>query len=295
MDHLKASDKPGNNIKEKKKHICHLCDKLLSSAGSLKRHMNLHSGEKSHTCTECNKSFIQSGSLKTHMLVHKGEKPYKCMQCNISFLCAGILKNHMKIHTKESLYTKCQHCDKCFLKPSNLKKHMIVHNKPVEAVDLLSSLPSELVVMLLCYCDLGAAVSLGLTCSRLLQVMSLPRVWGKVMKRSRMERLGEEEVLLLMDQMMKFFDLGTDPESLMTEFRATICARFPAKAWNSVTVSQGQNYEWQRVSTDGLVLLAKSRAKLAIQEAKIEGFLGVNISYGLSELGGPLLSLLSSQ
>ena len=109
-----------------------------------------------------------------------------------------------------------------------------------------------------------------------------------------MERLGEEEVLLLMDQMMEFFVLTTDPEPLMTSLRATICARFPAKAWNSVTVSQGHNCQLQAVSTDGLVLLAKSRAMLAIQEARIEGFLGVNISYGLSELGGPLLSLLGS-
>ena len=109
-----------------------------------------------------------------------------------------------------------------------------------------------------------------------------------------MERLGEEEVLLLMDQMMEFFFLTSDPEPLMTSLRATICARFPAKAWNSVTVGQAHCCQLQAVSTDGLVLLAKSRAKLNTQEAKIEGFLGVNISYGLSEVGGPLLSLLSS-
>ena len=294
MNLLKACRKHGKNIEEERKHICHLCGKLLSSDKSLKRHSNLHSGKKSHGCTKCNKSFTQSGSLKTHMLIHKEEKSIKCMQCNIFFLSAGTLKNHMKNHKEESLYSKCQHCEKCFLKPGNLNKHMLIHTQAIEAVDLLSSLPIELVVMLLCYCDLGAAVSLGQTCCRLLQVVSLPRVWGKVMRRSSMERLGEEEVLLIMDQMMEFFDLATDPQPLMTDLWTTIYSRFPAKAWNSVTVSQGHNCHLQAVSTDGLVLLGKSKAKVAIQEAKIEGFLGVNISYGLSELGGPLLLLLSS-
>ena len=228
------------------------------------------------------------------MLIHKREKPYMCKDCNKSFVYFGIFNKHMKSHTQYSPYTKCQQCDTFFLNSITLMKHMSVHNKPLEGADFLSSLPSELLSLLVCYCDLGTAISLGQSNISLLQVITHPRVWGKVLKRSRMERMEEEEVLLLMDQMLELLDLSLDPELLLTSLRATICARFPAKAWNSVTVGQAHSCQLQAVSTDGLFLLVKSRAKLTIQEAKIDSFLGVNISYGLKELGGPLLSLLSS-
>ena len=84
----------------------------------------------------------------------------------------------------------------------------------------------------MCYCDLGAAVSLGQTFNRLLKVPSQPGVWGKVMKKSRME--GLEEVLLLMAQMIEFCDLAPDAEPMLIDLRASIYARLPA----SVPASQ---------------------------------------------------------
>ena len=154
------------------------------------------------------------------MLIHKREKPYMCKDCNKSFGYLGIFNKHMKSHTQYSPYTKCQQCDKCFLNSITLKKHMSVHNKPLEGVDFLSSLPSELLSLLVCYCDLGTAVSLGQRNISLLQVITHPRVWGKVMKRSRMDRMEEEEVLLLMDQMLELLDLSLDPDLLLSSLRS---------------------------------------------------------------------------
>ena len=291
---------------EKKKHKCHKCDKSLSSSVSLQRHMALHTTEKSHCCIECNKSFTKSGSLKTHMLAHHGKKPHKCVKCNNSLSSAGALKKHMKLHTQEHPH-ECNKCHRYFSQSANLKEHMKTHlliSKATEDDDFLTQLPTELIVKVILYLDTASSVVLGLSCQRLLQVVAMTTVFEGVLRRSRMGRMDEEEVLMLMDSLVSYLKLVDDPEPLVSSLQTTICAQFPAKTWNSVKViinqGMGQEQEPARgavmVSTDGLQLLARLRpvsVKLSLQEVNIESFLGVNISHGLPHLGGRLLCLLS--
>ena len=106
-----------------KTHRCYQCNKTFAQAGTLKRHMLVHTGEMPHRCNICNKAFARSGSLKQHMLVHKGEKPHICYQCNKAFAEAGTLKRHMLVHTGEKSHT-CDLCDGAFARLGDLKQHM---------------------------------------------------------------------------------------------------------------------------------------------------------------------------
>ena len=62
-------------------HKCGTCEKAFTTAGSLKGHFLIHSGEKSHKCGTCEKAFTLAGGLKAHLLTDSGEKSNKCGTC----------------------------------------------------------------------------------------------------------------------------------------------------------------------------------------------------------------------
>ena len=48
--------------------------------------------KKKHKCNQCNFSTATAGNLKSHKLIHSGEKPFACSQCKYSCNRAGSLK-----------------------------------------------------------------------------------------------------------------------------------------------------------------------------------------------------------
>ncbi|XP_064652991.1 zinc finger protein 431-like [Lineus longissimus] len=115
------------------KYSCKTCGKAFATPSYLKRHMTVHTGEKKFKCQHCNKRFTQNEHFQRHLLAAHtpGAKIYRCTfhDCQCGFVGASLLRRHMKQHVKWGTW-KCEHCDKIFLYQSFLKRHLLVHVDP---------------------------------------------------------------------------------------------------------------------------------------------------------------------
>ncbi|XP_070174800.1 histone-lysine N-methyltransferase PRDM9-like [Littorina saxatilis] len=118
--------KGGHNKDTGRRHVCDVCNKAFTQAGSLKRHKVIHTGETQFVCDVCNKAFTQAGDLKRHNVIHTGETQFVCDVCNKAFTLAGNLKRHNVIHTGEKQFV-CDVCNKAFTQASILKRHNVIH------------------------------------------------------------------------------------------------------------------------------------------------------------------------
>lgn len=83
--------------------------------------------EKQFKCKSCHKAFKTAGELKVHFRVHTGEKPYECITCRMRFTQSSNLNSHIRrLHIGETPY-KCLTCDKNFADLSNFKRHCRLH------------------------------------------------------------------------------------------------------------------------------------------------------------------------
>lgn len=105
---------------------CNHCNKFYHSAGSLKTHQLIHSGDLSHLCNFCGKGFRTQGQVKVHERSHNGEKPYKCDHCSKSFAHRESLLTHLSLHTGIKRFM-CQGCSSRFSCISNLQAHRRSH------------------------------------------------------------------------------------------------------------------------------------------------------------------------
>ncbi|ODM89536.1 putative zinc finger protein [Orchesella cincta] len=81
---------------------CPVCNKLLCK-GSLRNHMNTHTGEKPYSCSVCGAAFVNQAKLKRHSAIHSEEKNYKCPSCPKSFKTPDSLRTHKVVfHNKSS-------------------------------------------------------------------------------------------------------------------------------------------------------------------------------------------------
>lgn len=78
------SDHERSNCGNAPIYKCDMCNKSYHSAGSLKTHQTIHTGELPHVCKYCGKGFRTNGQVKVHERKHNGEKPYKC---EVSIAC----------------------------------------------------------------------------------------------------------------------------------------------------------------------------------------------------------------
>ena len=109
------------------KHICSVCKKAFRMAGTLRKHMLVHTGERPYTCNDCGGRFPTGTHLKTHMAVHTKERTYgPCNVCGHMFSNSTCLKSHMRTHTDERPF-HCDTCDKAFKSKPALSRHQVGH------------------------------------------------------------------------------------------------------------------------------------------------------------------------
>lgn len=73
---------------------CTYCDKICTSAVTLKRHIRMHTGEKPFQCNICQKEFADNSNYHRHMRAHSGERKFKCYVCSKGFCRKDVLIRH---------------------------------------------------------------------------------------------------------------------------------------------------------------------------------------------------------
>ncbi|XP_074555301.1 uncharacterized protein LOC141811219 [Halichoeres trimaculatus] len=112
--------------RNKRKAVCGVCGKRLSSSDSLKRHLSVHSEERPHECSVCKQTFKHVSHLQRHMKIHLGVKAFVCSVCGRAFLGMKGLTFHMRMHNEERLY-ECSVCKLAFKFRSALTRHTKIH------------------------------------------------------------------------------------------------------------------------------------------------------------------------
>ena len=114
-------------VHTKKKFICEVCDKEMSTMPALRIHaQHVHpppGTNKPFSCTSCDFETFGKSSLARHEKIHTGEKPWKCTECKYSSTHKENLKTHMRTHTGEKPY-KCPHCEYAAAHNVTLKGHI---------------------------------------------------------------------------------------------------------------------------------------------------------------------------
>uniref|UniRef100_A0A182PJB6 C2H2-type domain-containing protein n=1 Tax=Anopheles epiroticus TaxID=199890 RepID=A0A182PJB6_9DIPT len=110
----KKKHEPGWVKPVPKKCVCEMCGKTFSSAGALKKHTMIHTGELQFHCEICDKRYCTAYKLKVHKMRHQGIRNYECSYCGQKKTTSDELKRHMNYHTKEKVLT-CDLCGQVFL------------------------------------------------------------------------------------------------------------------------------------------------------------------------------------
>ena len=106
---------------------CEKCDKQFTAISSLKRHMQLHTGQFRYYCELCRKGFNNDTNFKTHMRGHEGKR-YKCEYCDKSYSNEINLKYHLSVHTGQ-YRLHCSLCGKGFNEKKLYESHVKGHTR----------------------------------------------------------------------------------------------------------------------------------------------------------------------
>ena len=117
-------DKIGNS---RSPQACQVCHKVLSTRGSLVKHMVIHQEEKPFKCDKCEMRFNQKRDFNTHIMQkHTLQRPHVCEICHKGFVHKFYLIEHMTYHSGDRQY-QCTQCGKRFQAQSALTKHSKVN------------------------------------------------------------------------------------------------------------------------------------------------------------------------
>ena len=111
--------------KQNGSHRCTKCDKSFTATSSLRRHMELHTGQFSYYCEVCRRGFNNPTNFDIHKRTHEGLK-YNCQYCEKSFVYKQTYKYHQSVHTGQYRFN-CAKCGEGF----NEKRHYITHKESI--------------------------------------------------------------------------------------------------------------------------------------------------------------------
>ncbi|XP_060807842.1 zinc finger protein 660 isoform X3 [Amyelois transitella] len=84
---------------EETSYTCGVCNRVLNSRRTLRKHLLVHEERCRHVCDYCNKAFKRRQTLKVHLYTHTGDKPLTCKWCDERFAYASTLRSHrMRCH-----------------------------------------------------------------------------------------------------------------------------------------------------------------------------------------------------
>lgn len=86
--------------------IIRQCSARFLSAGELKGHQVMHTGDRKFPCRYCERAYVNYSGRLRHERTHTNERPFVCTQCGKGFTNSYILKNHMLVHTGERMFRK---------------------------------------------------------------------------------------------------------------------------------------------------------------------------------------------
>jgi len=112
---------------------CSICNKILSSRGKLKRHINtVHYKLEKCTCDICNKEFAHKGSLNIHIKSVHNRVGVVCQECGKTVTSNSNLKRHIDaVHNRDKL--QCPNCDLQLSTISSLREHVKRLHMPTES------------------------------------------------------------------------------------------------------------------------------------------------------------------
>ncbi|KAL0851187.1 hypothetical protein ABMA28_007038 [Loxostege sticticalis] len=73
---------------------CYVCNRVLNSRRTLRKHLLVHEEKCRHVCSYCHKAFKRRQTLKVHLYTHTGDKPLTCKWCDERFAYASTLRSH---------------------------------------------------------------------------------------------------------------------------------------------------------------------------------------------------------
>uniref|UniRef100_A0A182JA96 C2H2-type domain-containing protein n=1 Tax=Anopheles atroparvus TaxID=41427 RepID=A0A182JA96_ANOAO len=80
---------------------CHICKREFQLAGTLQRHLAIHSRETSYHCKLCGKSYVHYSSYYMHQLAHRNVRLQKCTICGFELRSTSHLKRHMRMKERQ--------------------------------------------------------------------------------------------------------------------------------------------------------------------------------------------------
>ncbi|XP_037797582.1 zinc finger and SCAN domain-containing protein 2-like isoform X3 [Penaeus monodon] len=108
--------------------VCGICGEKYPSKIALKRHMMVHN--RDHQCSYCGKKLSSKAALDVHVnMVHTKEHSFVCPHCNREFYAKHLLQMHVKrVHSDRSDFQyRCKLCGKVYLQEWELTLHHKTH------------------------------------------------------------------------------------------------------------------------------------------------------------------------